>query len=323
MPASSTPPLLSVVLITPDNFETVRRTVRHLCAQTIAHRIELVLCAPASDSLALDHAATAPLHSVRVVETGPLTVTGPARAAAARAASAPVVAYAEEHCYPDPTWGAELLAAHASSHAAVGPAVRNANPEHVVSWADLFVGYGRWMAPGRAGTVAMLPGHNTSYKREVLLAFGPELDALMEAETVLFWKMRRRGHTLYFAPRAAVAHLNFSRWSVWLRVQWHLGRSFAALRAERWWWARRAAFALAAPLIPFVRLSHMLGAAHRNGVPRALVARALPAVLAGLAVDAAAQAAGSVLGAGRSVPRLTAFEFHRERANRGGHPAWS
>lgn len=321
MPAQSAePPLLSVVLLTPDDFETVRRTMRYLCAQTIADRIELVLCTPSRSALALDSDAVAPLHSVRVLKVGPLTVSGPARAAAARAATAPVVAYAEDHAYPDPTWAAALLAAHAAPHAAVGPAVRNANPESMVSWADLFLGYGRWMAPGRAGVVGLLPGHNTSYKREVLLSFGPELDELMEAETVLFWEIRRRGHTLHFAPDAVISHVNFSRWRVWLGVQWHLGRTFAALRARGWSRARRTGFALAAPLVPVVRLSQTLRAAHRNGVAWSLVARALPALLVGLAVDAAAQGVGCIGGSGGSLPRLTALEFHRDRANRGERP---
>ena len=48
-PASRRPmtvsvPDLSVVLITPHAFETIHRTIRHLCAQTLASRIELLLC---------------------------------------------------------------------------------------------------------------------------------------------------------------------------------------------------------------------------------------------------------------------------------------
>lgn len=322
-PATASSPLLSVVLLTPDGFASVRRTVEHLCEQTIADRIELVLCAPSPEALAadpVDTGAVAPLHSVRVLVTGPPTESGPARAMAARAAAAPVVAYAEEHAYPAPTWAAALLAAHAAPHAAVGPAVRNANPGRTVSRADMLLGYGRWMAPGRAGVVGLLPGHNTSYKRDVLLSFGPELGVLMEAETVLFWELRRRGHTLYFAPDAVVSHVNFESWSVWLTVYWHLGRTFAALRARGWSWPRRAGFALAAPLIPAVRLAQTLRAVQRNGIGWTLVARALHGVVVGLAVDAAAQAAGCVFGAGSSLPRITAFEFHRERVNRGERP---
>ena len=306
-------PDLSVVLITPFSFETIRRTVQHLCAQTLASRIELLLCVPSAGGFDLDRGAVAPLHSTRILEVGELTKTGPTRALAARQASASVVVYAEDHCFPDPGWAEALLRAHRGPHAAVGPAFRNANPEVAVSWADFILGYGRWMAPGRAGIVPLLPGHNSSYKREVLQEYGSDLDDLMEAETVLFWDLRRRGHTLYFEPAATTAHLNFEKLSVWLSVIWHLGRVFAANRAHHWGWSRRLAYGCAAPLIPVIRLSYTLRSVQRNRVDVRQVARALPPIALALVLDAVAQAIGAISGPGSSTPPLTASEFLRER----------
>jgi hypothetical protein len=318
MTAPTTPPRLSVILITLDTFETLRTTVSHLARQTIVGDIELVICGPSAESLRIDAAAVSKLHSVKIVPTGVISVSGPVRAEAARAASAPIVAYGEEHCYPDPGWAEALLVAHKSPHAAISPAFRNANPETVVSCADLLTGYGPWIAPGRAGIVGLLPGHNTSYKREVLLSYGSELDVLMEAETVLFWDLRRRGYTLYLEPAATVAHLNFARWNVWLAVQWHLGRVFSATRALKWSSPRRIAFALAAPLIPFVRYARIVLSGTRNGVGVAHLVRVTPALAIGLAVDAVAQASACLGGAGRSLEHLTALEFHRVQVNRDG-----
>ena len=306
-------PDLSVALITPYSFETIRRTVRHLCAQTLASRIELLLCVPVAGGFDLDWDAVAPLHSTRILEVGEVTKTGPARARAARHASAPVVVYAEDHCFPDPGWAEALLRAHHGPHAAVGPAFRNANPEAAVSWADFILGYGRWMVPGRAGVVPLLPGHNSSYKREMLQAYGSDLDDLMEAETVLFWDLRRRGHTLYFEPAATTAHMNFEKLSVWLSVTWHLGRVFAAKRTRDWAWPRRLAYGCAAPLIPVIRLSHTLRSLRRNRVDVRQVARALPPIALALVIDAVAQAIGAISGPGSSTPPLTASEFLRER----------
>lgn len=313
-------PALSVILPTWDTFDALRRTVNHLMSQTVAASIELIICAPSAAGLGLDPAATAGLHSVRVLEAGALRETGPIRARAIREASAPVVAFAEDHCFPDPDWAEALLAAHAEPHAAIGPAVRNANPETATSWADLHLGYGRWLAPGRRATVDMLPGHNSSYKRDVLLDYGAELDRLMEAETVLFWDLRRRGHTLLFEPAARVAHTNFAHPAVFLDVQWHLGRVFGAMRAARWSMPRRLAYALAAPAIPLIRLGHTVRAAIANGSPIRHLIHAAPVLVAGLAVDCAAQATGALFGAGRSVARLTAYEFHRAEVNRTGRP---
>ena len=309
-------PALTVILPTWDTFDALRTTVHHLTAQTVAGAIELIICAPSAERAAVDAEAVRGLHSVRVLEAGPLKEMGPVRARAVREASADIVAFAEDHCFPYPDWAEALLAAHAAPHAAVGPAVHNANPESNISWADLLVEYGRWVAPGRRREVEMLPGHNSSYKRDVLLQYGQELDNMMETETVLFWDLRRRGYTLLFEPAARVMHTNFTRLGPYLQVQWHLGRAFGGRRAEPWSVARRAAYALASPAIPFIRLSHVVRGAITNRVPFRRLVSILPILLAGLAVDCIAQATGAAFGAGRSTVRLTAYEFHRGEVNR-------
>src|SRR3954464_7147938 len=83
------PPDLSVVLITPDSFETVRRTVECVVAQTVRERIELVIIAPTAARIAIDRALVAPLAGVQLVTLDSLTPAGPARAAGIRAARAP------------------------------------------------------------------------------------------------------------------------------------------------------------------------------------------------------------------------------------------
>lgn len=313
-------PMITVVLPTWDTFDALRTTIAHLGRQTIADRIELIISAPGADRFQMDDDAVAPLHSVRVLEAGDLTATGPARANAIREARADVVAFTEDHCFPDPDWAEALVRAHEEPHAAVAPALRNANPETLVSRADLFLGYGRWLAPGRRGLMDLLPGHNISYKRRVLIEYGEELDHLMEAETLLLWDLRRQGHTLLFEPAATTAHTNFSRTSVWLDAQWHLGRVFGATRATGWSALRRAAYALGSPAIPIIRVGHIVRYGLRNGIPAAQIAAALPLLAVGLAVDFVAQATGALFGTGESTARLTAYEFHRAEVNRTGRP---
>ncbi|CAN5897384.1 hypothetical protein BH23GEM9_BH23GEM9_31770 [soil metagenome] len=313
-------PALSVVLPTWDTFDALRTTVRHLQEQTVADSLELIICAPCAEHFTVEPAFTSGFHSVRVLQAGELHGTGPMRASAIREARADIIAFAEDHCYPEPGWAEALLTAHAEPHAAVGPAFDNANPGTLTSWADLYLGYGRWMTPGRRREVDVLPGHNTSYKRELLLAYGAELDRLMEAETVLLWDLRRQGHTLLFEPAARVAHTNFGRLRVLLHVQWHLGRVFGATRAEHWPALRRYAYAAATPAIPFIRMGHLLRATIRNGGSLTRVAATLPILFAALGVDFVAQATGALLGAGGSVAHLTAYEFHRDEVNRTGRP---
>lgn len=180
-------PALSVILATPGDFGALRRTLSHLAAQTARDALELVIVATRRDALRPDTEVLAvfPRHSL--VEIGEFVSLGAANAAGVRAAMAPLVVLAEDHCFPDPEWAEQLIRAHEGPWAAVGPAVRNANPATAVSWADLFVGYGPWLEPVERRDVPFLPGHNSSYKRALLLECGDRLDALLTVETVLHW----------------------------------------------------------------------------------------------------------------------------------------
>jgi len=48
-------------------------------------------------------------------------------------ATAPIVALAEDHSYPDPTGAEILIEARQENRAAVKQEVRNANPESIIS----------------------------------------------------------------------------------------------------------------------------------------------------------------------------------------------
>ena len=176
---------MSVVLVTPDGYETIRTTMKHLRAQTVRDRLEIVLVVPSTGALHLDHAELKEFLQCRVVEVGAVRSIAEGNAAGVRQASAPVVALAEDHTYPDPGWAAALIEAHQHSWAAVGAAVRNANPKSVTSWADFLIAYGSWSEPATVGEVEHLPGHNSSYKRAILLDYGPKLEAMLGAESVL------------------------------------------------------------------------------------------------------------------------------------------
>jgi GT2 family glycosyltransferase len=310
--AANGPAALSVILATPGDFGGIRKTLAHLSAQTARDAIELVLVATSRAALAADPAVLALFRRHTIVELGEFRSLGAANAAGVRAASAPVVALAEDHCFPDPQWAEHLIRAHEGPWAAVGPGVRNANPASLVSWADLFIGYGPWLEPVDATDRDFLPGHNTSYKRALLLEFGDRLDDLMNVETVLHWELRARGHRLRLEPGARVAHTNFSLWSSWLPVSWLNGRAFAAERRKGMSQAKRLLYVLGAPLIPFVRAARTARSARTPELRRWFVL-SLPALLVGLGADALGQMVGYAAGAGESRGRLAHFECYRIR----------
>ncbi|HEX8648027.1 MAG TPA: glycosyltransferase [Thermoleophilaceae bacterium] len=307
-------PELSVILVTPDRYETIRRTIAWLRAQTVRESIEVVIVAPSREVLQPDEEELAAFHGFQVVEVGTVRSVAAGNAAGVRAASAPVVVFGEDHSYPQPGWAEALIEAHRGPWAAVGPVVANANPRSAVSWADFLPGYGPWLDPTPGGPVTYLPGHNSSYKRDLLLELGDDLDPMLNAESVLHWELGARGHELYLEPRAKTRHFNFSRLPIYLHATFLHARTFAAERARggRWGTLRRVAYAGAWPLIPLVRIRRVfrdVGRAREHGV----MPRVLPPVLLGLVVSALGEAAGYLLGPGEAPERVSAYEFHRDR----------
>jgi GT2 family glycosyltransferase len=304
---------MSVVITTPDSYETIRKTVSHLRRQTVREALELVIVAPSRAQLQVDESEISDFAGYTVVEAGNIESIGRSNALGIRRAKAPIVVLAEDHCFPDADWAEKLINAHRGEWTVVGPAFRNANPETGISWADLFLGYGPFLWPTPAREVEFLPGHNSSYKRDVLLAYGDRLESMMEAETVLHWDLRANGHRLYLESAACVSHMNFSLWRSWIPSQYLNGRVFAGARARQMSAPRRIGYAVGSPLIPLVRLLRIGSRAIRSSHLRPRFFQGLPALLIGLTVDGAAQFVGYLLGPGDSVSQVGKFEFHRVR----------
>ena len=304
---------MSVLILTPGGFELIRETVRHLRAQTARERLELVVVAPSRDALGSFEPETAGFARVRVVEAGEIRRAAKAKAEGVRAARAPFVAFAEEHCYPEPEWARLLLAAHARGWDAVGPRMCNANPASAVSWAGFYLNYGACLAPAGPGPSAALPWHNNSYRREALDAYGEELASLLSVEGLLLDDMRARGRGLYFEAEARTHHVNISRFSSWVAHSFWGGRMFGAARArgQSWTTLRRLAYVGGGPLIPLVRVRRALPEVYRTGARHADVARVLPAMLAGLIPHALGEVTGYAFGAGAAEERYTSYELNR------------
>src|SRR5262249_25604798 len=133
-------PEMSIVIVTPDRYDTIRQTVEHLRAQTVRDRLELVIVAPSASELAVSDSPIHDFFQVRVVAVGEFTSIAQAYAAGIRQASAPVVVLAEDHSFPEAGWAEALIERHRQAWAVVGPVVRNANPDSLLSWADFLLG---------------------------------------------------------------------------------------------------------------------------------------------------------------------------------------
>jgi hypothetical protein len=308
-------PLLSVILITPGSFEAIRKSIDHVRAQNVRAEIEVVIVAPSEAELGLDPVALEGFWGWQIVEVGGIDNLGPAEAVGFRRARGPAVVYVEEHSYPAPGWGEALMQAHAGPWAAIGPAIRNANPDTMVSWTTFFLDFGEWVAPGQPGPTMVLPSHQTSYKRDAVLAFGARLDRLMENEWTLHQELLAEGHQLYFESAAQTNHLNVSRFADMLNVQFQNCREFGGNRAAlgNWSWRRRALYVGGSPLIPVLRGRRALGQIRRAGLLRRLMPRILPSLIAGLVAAAAGETIGYLAGKGDASRKRITFELERMR----------
>ena len=237
------------------------------------------------------------------------------RAAGVRAARGRYVHIGETHAFPRPDWAERLIGSFDERWTAIVSGHENANPEGPISWANLVADYGPWLAHLPAGEIASPPPYNTAFERSFALqavdldAFNPGFDL-----TAL---LRKGGHRVLFQPAARVDHVNVSLASPWLSQRFTSARAHAGRRSRTWSRTRRFAYALGAPLIPFVlaaRLARPLRAAERAWRLPRLTA---PAMLVGLVARACGECTAFVTGERAEVARKAdEFELYKVRYTR-------
>lgn len=314
-PSSAATATLSVVVVAVAGTASVRRTMRHLRAQTARRKLEVVVVAPSESSIDAAALGADEFAAFRVVPVGEIVERGAAAAAGMLAATSPIVGLIEDHSYPEPEWAEALIRAHAGGWTGVGPAVENANPSSVMSWVNFILSYGIFSGPLTAGQRELLPWHNSAYKRAALAPFSDRLGALLEWEGWLQDELRARGHTLYLEPGARTHHHNVSSFTSTIGLNLQRGRILGAQRAERERWPtwRRLVQAAAFPLFPLMQLRHLRPRIAPMGIPGHLQSRVLAALGFTLYVMAAAEAWGLLAGVGDAVARMEDYELYRHK----------
>jgi hypothetical protein len=259
---------------------------------------------------------TANLGKVTLVEVPEVKTLAAARAAGVARASAPFVAFSEDHSFPEPTWAAALVAAHERGYAGVAPQMKNGNPASAISWAAMFLHFGGVVEPSNGfETDWPAASHNMSYRRDALLQLGDQLGELMLAELFLLRALRARGHKFWVEPAAATRHVNSSRMAPALRHAWLGGRLYGGLRYgfDAWSLPRRIVYAGGSVLIPLLRLRRVIPEMRRTRNGAHLLPRVLPAMVVILITHAAGEAVGYLFGIGGTRVTYSAMESKRHR----------
>lgn len=245
---------LTAVMVMPRGFTELTEALRHLQGQTRCDAIEVVLVHTPANAGEVDAAAFAMFRRFAAVTVESIPAVASAFVAGLDAARGDVVALIEDHVLLEPQWTAIVLAAHAQPVAAVAPRMTNANPGTGISWANFLASFSESVAVRPAGPVDSGPGHNTSYKRAVLLGYRDELRSLYQSERSFHYRLRQDGHVILHEPSARQAHLNISVHREALRHGFLGGVLFGAYRARNMPLVEKLARTLLAPLVPPTRL---------------------------------------------------------------------
>ena len=220
-----------------------------------------------------------------------------------REARGDVVAMTEDHVVIAPDWVELMLQAHRDQPeaAAIGGAVANDTPQHLIDWASFYAGHGPFIRPLPRGPVPYLSGINVSYKREPLAAVLQSMGD-RAIETLINEEVKALGGVLVADDRIVVSHFQSRGIPVSASLHYYAGRHFEGTR--RHMTGDRAARAFRAAALPLPRAAKRLLTVLRRGEPPGRVIRvALPMIVLVWA-QAIGELVGIFRGAGRSATKL-------------------
>lgn len=316
--SSSDIPALSVILVIGSQRERERLALQSLLEQSAIDRMEILLydlgppdCPPIPGS---DH------PRVRFTRGTQEDLLGEIRAKGIRVARAPVICFMEEHCEMLPGSADAFIRAHEGPWVAVGGSFTNANPDSGRSNQAFRMNYGIYLRPQRdRGRTNLVAGQNSTFKRDVLLRYNEQLEALLNADLVLQWQMLRDGYEFFHEPAAKIAHRNENTFRSLVTGVFYWNWCFSHMRARFFAWSlpRRTAWILLTPLIPWVRLARLFVWVPRFGFSPFLTFLADIPFIVGISHFAAAgQVAGLLNKLDKGARLFSHFEMNEPRLRR-------
>jgi glycosyltransferase involved in cell wall biosynthesis len=304
---------LSVVVVAGDQHDRARHCIEHLCAQTALDGIEIIVVDLASTEPAENSSTN---HSrVTSLKCSHSLSYGEARAEGARHSHGSVIAFIEDHCYADPRWAEEVLAAFERPVGIVDYAMMASNDKSLIARMFTMCEYGRWMVPAISGPVPISTCQNVAYRRSVLEPYWNTLGQWLDAEPLLCRSIQATGAIVWLAGDARVAHESWSRIATGLHANRTLKRVFAAERANRGAFSgfTRCVWAAAMVLTPPLHILRLVRSLVRRPRLWPLFWISLPLMGLVSTAGAVAEAAGYLFGEGDSKKRFRDLEISIER----------
>ncbi len=263
---------MSVVLPAYRSQETVGGCLEALRHQTF-HGFEVIVVDSSPDERTAD-VVRAGFPEVRLVRSLRRMLPHTAREEGVRSSRGGLLVFLDPDVYPRPEWLRELVAAHRET----GRPVVGSLSCHGERWRDVGIHlckFSKWLPGGRPRPVDMSPTANMLIDRPRFEATGFGGDHML-ADVVLTWRLVESGATLWFVPRAEVAHHHLSGLRDFLRERYRRGVTFGELRAGWHGFGRRRSLLYLVVSAAPIRLARVLalvaGHCRRAGRSRQLLA---------------------------------------------------
>jgi hypothetical protein len=304
---------LSVGLIVGEMRQRAEQNLAHLLAQDSLAALEILIVDVGQRGGGL---AGADHPSVRYTHRPDLAYYCDAQTELVREASAPFLAFIEDHSFATPGWARAVLAAFDDPRvAAVNYAFTNVDDARYLSRSVLMAEYGYWMSPHPGGPVDFSSSTNIAYRLAWLRPLLQGHESAFEAEFLIHRTLRKQGRLIWLAPAAIVAHESWRSLANACAANGSNKRVLGARRASegRWGYVRRLAWAggmVFAPPLYLGRLARALR--HRPSLWGRYLA-GLPVCLTIYSYSAWCEALGYLFGAGSSRHEFRARELSMSR----------
>jgi len=144
-----------------------------------------------------------------------------------------IVAMTDDDAEVFPDWVTQMKKVHTEHPEAggVGGAVLGADSNR--SLLSRIADIATFSSPSQPGYMSTIAGVNVSYKRSILLAVGPQDEALFRGEDVDFnWRIKKLGYEIYYSPDIKVLHYHRPNLKQFINQFFMYGRAFYLVRRK-------------------------------------------------------------------------------------------
>jgi glycosyltransferase involved in cell wall biosynthesis len=238
--------------------------------------------------------------NVRFVERAQRESVPTLRRIGAEHARGVVVAIIEEHCLAKSDWLQTIAASLTTDYAACGGPVFDAGFTRLRDWVTYFVEYNSSLPPWSDGPTTFVNGANCAYRREALIEHLGQLDDGYW-EATLNPALLSKGKRFRSVSTMTVRHRGPFDYFYYLRQRYLFSRAFSGARRASLSPSQRAAYLLAAPIVPGLLLARMAARVVGKNCRVGSFLFSVPLIVPALVVYTVGEWMGYAFGPGRAL----------------------